>query len=206
MNPKNVLRAARLSIVALLMAAATATMLAPAPAQAGNLNRLAAFYGYHDYFRFSATSAFDSEKRGGERIFRKRIFVPSGVNTVFITIGASVYDPDGVGLWVDCLINNNFCRKPKPFGGDRTPAGWLEVLHQDSSGSPQFWQSFYYTWCHSIKSGARSFEIRMATGKPRSTTDSFEVFIRNIHVYVDVANLPRGFNCKKQELPIQTFR
>lgn len=173
--------------------------------EAGNLNRLAAFYGFHDFEIFTNLTAIADDPTGGATVFRRTVFVPSGNNTIFVTLGGAVDAHGGAAVWFTCLMDANFCRPAA--GGGTTPSGWVSLDKVPNGGAVGNCNDgfsggagdchdngVYYTWCRRVRPGRHTIEIRMASG-----IDLQDVFLEDAFFAIDVARLGRTVRCRKRE-------
>jgi hypothetical protein len=195
-----------------------------AEADEGFIRRLTA-----DFFNFDNTESFtnitavagpDENTPGdpdGEVIFKKKVKVPGGDNTLYVSIYTTGDTHGGSALWLSCRVDGAFCR-PGAAGAAGAPSGWISLLKlpqdvqepnasincNDGGGGTADCHdnSITYQWCIPVekKEGKeeQEVELRMATSKPGEL-----VFIEAAHVYIDSSRI-RGPNQCTQAPPLET--
>ncbi len=172
------------------------------------IQRLDANFDFTGETATSATATAQSPTAGvtgGVAVYQKEVFVPSGVNTLYVTLSTTGDTHGGAASWFTCLVDNGdavdgkFCNPGSP-GAAGNPPGWVNLLKlpESTGGNNCFDGSgasadchdngIYYQWCVAIAPGVHSVEIRMATSSAGDT-----VFIEESHFYIDVSCI-RGTN------------
>ncbi len=174
----------------------------------GALHRLTA--NFNSSGEISTSSPPANNGAGGVLIFQKVVTVPTGDNTLYVTIGGTGDFHNGAQLLLSCNVNNDPCRV-ESFGGGAT--GWVALARYrdynlDYSG-PGFSgdggggagdlhdNGFYYTWCKKVGAGQRNVRLRMASGNIDGAADP-TVFIEELHVFVD-SNRIVGERCNSDD-------
>ncbi len=199
----------------------------PTDTWAGVLERLSAEFRNFD-FAGSETSTIvgvaplpgTAAGDDGVVVYTKTLFVPPGLNTLFVTISATGDTHAGSALLLSCRVDGAFCN-PGPSGASAVPPGWIALqkhFNYDTTYTPapndplavfapngdggggrgdMHDNSLNYTWCTKVPpstagavGGVHRVEIRMATS---SVGD--RVFFENAHFYIDAAKLRPGSDC-----------
>lgn len=147
---------------------------------------------------------------GGTAVYNKTVFVPSGVNTMYVTLSTTGDTHNGAASWFTCLVDNGtadgkFCN-PGAAGASANPPGWitLQKLPQSeymvnncfdgTGGSADCHDNgIYYQWCTSIAPGTHEVELRMGTSIGGSP-----VFIEESHFYIDVSCISGNNRCTEK--------
>jgi hypothetical protein len=160
---------------------------------------------------FTASPVFapDGTLVDGATVFKKSVFVPPGVNTLYVTMSATGDTHNGAALWLSCRVDGVPCN-PGLGGAGGTPAGWINVqkhknyalgLTGDGLGGAgdMHDNSIYYTWCVRRIGGPATVEIKMASSGPDSETDDgFTapfVFFEAAHFYIDASRIAGNNRC-----------
>jgi len=145
----------------------------------------------------------------GTTVFKKSLFVPLGMNTLYVTISTTGDTHQGAALWLSCRVDGVPCN-PGFGGAGATPPGWINVqkhknyalgLFGDGGGGAgdMHDNSIYYTWCVRRTGGPATVEIKMASSGPDSETgdDSTPpfVFFEAAHFYIDASRIAGNNRC-----------
>jgi hypothetical protein len=199
----------------MFLAAAVAGMFSslPAPASAnGPILRIAA-----DFFNFDGTEtataapvfAPDGTLVDGTTVFRKSVFVPFGVNTIYVTISTTGDTHDGAALYLSCRVDGAPCN-PGSGGAGGAPPGWINLqkhknyalgLFGDGGGGAgdMHDNSIHYTWCMKRESGPATVELKLASSGPDFETGTGAtppiVFFEAAHVFIDASRIAGENRC-----------
>lgn len=205
---------------ALIVAAGMALLVSGVPfstdtwAQGGPIVRLAAdFLNFDGTESATTTTANPATGEDGTAVFQKTVFVPSGVNTLYVTFSATGDTHDGAALWLSCRVNGAFCN-PGSGGAAGAPPGWIALQkHKNWVGISGFLvgdggggggdvhdNGIYYTWCvkTSTTGGPSRFELRLATSGSDPETGGVApptVFFEAAHVYIDASRITGPNQC-----------
>jgi hypothetical protein len=186
-------------------------------AQGGPILRLAADFKNFDGTETSTMVGVDpAAGLDGIAVFRKTVFVPAGVNTLYVTISTTGDSHDGAAIWMACRVNGVPCN-PGFGGAGGTPAGWIALQkHKNWIGiaGPLFGDggggggdvhdnSLYYTWCtktRDLVGGPTTVELRMGSSgptRPDETGGIFPpfVFFEAAHFYIDASRITGNNAC-----------
>ncbi len=183
-------------------------------AQGGPIVRLAADYLNFDGTETSTTATADpATGEDGIPVFQKTLFVPAGVNTLYVTISTTGDTHDGAALWLSCRVNGAFCN-PGFGGAAGAPPGWIALQkHKNWVGISGFLSgdggggggdvhdnSMYYTWCVKTPTagGPARFELRLASSGSDFETGGVApptVFFEAAHVYIDASRITGPNQC-----------
>lgn len=170
-----------------------------------------------DFLNFDGTESFtdapvfapDGTLVDGQTVFLKPVFVPPGMNTLYVTISTTGDTHNGAALWLSCRVDGVPCN-PGFGGAGGTPAGWINVqkhknyplgLIGDGGGGAgdQHDNSIYYQWCVKRQTGPARVEIKMASSGPDFETDDGVtppfVFFEAAHVYIDASRIAGENRC-----------
>jgi hypothetical protein len=201
-----------------------------AEADEGFIRRLTA-----DFFNFDNTESStditavagpDENTPGdpdGQVIFKKKVEVPGGDNTLYVSIYTTGDTHGGSALWLSCRVDGAFCR-PGAGGAAGAPSGWISLLKlpqdvqepgadnncNDGGGGTADCHdnSITYQWCIPVekedgRGKEQEVELRMATSELREEGRDVTVFIEAAHVYIDSSRI-KGPNQCTQAPPLET--
>ena len=128
---------------------------------------------------------------GGDPIYSKTFALPSGQNTLYVTLSTTGDTHGGAASWFSALVNGAVCNKGDE-GAGFAPGGWIPLQKHISSGpggdggggaGDMHDNGIYYTWCcrENVRpGGSNTVEIRMA-----SSIQGQFVFVERSHYYID---------------------
>ena len=128
---------------------------------------------------------------GGDLIYSKTFNLPSGQNTLFVTLSTTGDTHGGAASWFSALVNGTVCN-PGNDGAGFAPGGWIPLQKHsnsapggDGGGGPGDLHDngIYYTWCcrEGVRpGGSNTVELRMA-----SSIQGEFVFVERSHYYID---------------------
>lgn len=194
---------------------------------AGVIHRLSAEFTRFDGFESLTNVGVDplpgtAAGDDGVVIYTKTLFVPPGLDTLFVTVSTTGDTHQGSALLLSCRLDGAFCN-PGPTGAAAVPPGWISLqkhFNYDTTytaapndplagGAPSSGDgggglgdmhdnSIYYTWCTEVPraGGTHTVDIRLATSSAGNI-----VFIENAHFYIDAARLPASSDCVQGVAP-----
>jgi hypothetical protein len=157
---------------------------------------------------------------GGTAVYTKTVFVPSGNNTLYVTLSATgdehlnddYLDPEfgkGAAAEYTCLVDGAFCN-PGTGGAAGSPAGWLALSKLPDGGDYLVSNNcndggggtadchdngVYYTWCTSIEPGTHTVQIRLGS------SNGGTVFLEKAHYYIDTSCIRGANRCTQAPNP-----
>jgi len=138
------------------------------------------------------------------------LFVPPGLNVLYITMSMTADTHGGNSAWFSCNVNGIFCN-PGMGGGDFAPPGWLAFSkHFDYDTPPVTYNaglftgdsgggtgdmhdnSIYYTWCTTqfVPTAPNTIQIRLASSNDGVAPS--DVAFEGAHFYIDAQQLDGG--------------
>lgn len=195
----------------LLVGFVAATGFVPLEASGPLLRISADFKNFDGTETFTAAPVFDADGKlvDGTTVFKKTVFVPFGMNTLYVTISTTGDTHDGAALWLSCRVDGVPCN-PGFGGAGGTPAGWVNVqkhknyplgLSGDGGGGAgdMHDNSIYYTWCTRRGAGPATVEVKLASSGPDFETGTgFPppfVFFEAAHFYIDASRISGQNRC-----------
>jgi hypothetical protein len=152
----------------------------------------------------------------GALFYGKRVLVPQGSNTLYVSIYTAGDTHFGAAEWLSCRVNGSFCRPGVDTGIDEAPSGWTSLLKlpqdvQKPVGPPfpvnncdnGFGGSadchdnaVTYQWCVPVRGGISVLvDLKMATSKPGSP-----VYLEKAFVYIDSSRIEQPDRCVQAPL------
>ena len=155
----------------------------PAATQAGPIKRLRADYESVEISTILHNAA--NGGLGGISLYNQTVTVPTGMNTLRVTIsgtgdqqGPVSQNVDNAALWMSCNVNGVPCNPGKTAATGKT--GWTAMQHPEADLQDN---SFHYTWCAAVQPGTRTVEIRMAS------SNGGTVAVEKLNYFIDASNL-----------------
>jgi hypothetical protein len=191
-----------------------AGFMVPTNAHAQTVKRLAANFLNFDGSEVDADGALNTTANPVP-IYSKSGKVPSGINTLYVTITATGDGHNGAQTLIQCLVDGVPCNAGT--GSNGAPSGFVVVqkhegVTTDSIGETIDAQDFHdnnvhYTWCVPIAKGKRTHTVALslATSGPDDLTvaggGDGDVFLEQVHVFVDGSKLGKGDGCTAMANP-----
>jgi hypothetical protein len=201
-------RMIRVALAAAVVAALAAGWLArPAGAQ-GVLLRLVADTKNFDTTETATTATVATD---GDLVYTRSVFVPTGINTLYVTISTTGDTHNGASIWLSCRLDGAYCNGGAG-GAAGAPGGWVSLQKHKNwiglsgalsgdgggGGGDVHDNSLTYTWCTQVKPGSHTVDIKMATSGPDFETgdpdSASTVFFEAAHFYID-ANRASNTGC-----------
>lgn len=144
----------------------------------------------------------------GVKVYAKSVFVPFGVNTLYVTFSGTADTHDGAQLLLSCNVGGVFCN-PGGGGAAGSPAGWITVQRLPNGGANGSCNnggggpgdchdnSIFATWCVDLARvrlnppATAPVELRLASAGGTNPQGAF-VFFEKAHVYIDANDLDPG--------------
>jgi len=171
----------------------------PSPAEAQQLNRLAAefnYFGNEVSTTLTGLSNPTHTQSSGVPVYRRSVNVPAGHNVIFVTMSTTGDVHGGAASCFTALLDGKYFNPGQQGGGDCADGtevpGWITLLKVPDTGTDTNCNStgdchdngIYYQWCRKVTPGIREVQIRMA-----SNISGNPVFIEQAHFYIDSAKM-----------------
>ncbi len=156
---------------------------------------------------FNGGETFTNSPPPGIIVYNKNVFVPAGVNTLYVTFSGFGDDHGGNTLLLTCMLNGAFCN---PGTVSATGLPWVAALkhfdYNTACGLANCWppggfvfgdggggagdmhdNTIYATWCNSqnVMPGAvNNVQLKLA-----SSPGTDFVFYEAAHIYIDASAL-----------------
>jgi hypothetical protein len=191
--------------IAGILAAAALVLVAASPAESQNaMVRLSA---QHKYWVTNGEVNTDSGPPG-VRFYEKTVFVPSSINTLYITLSATGDGHGGNAHQFLCQVDAAPCNAGSTFSA--TQANWIALQRHNpainvfANFDGQFFigtlpaddfhdNNINYTWCAQVTPGtSHTVKLWMATDEFNGSQD---VFLEGAHVFIDGNTPPAANRC-----------
>jgi hypothetical protein len=178
------------------------TMWLPSTKASNELRRLAADPLYFVEFQEAVTNM----EPPGIAIYEKTVFVPRGVNALYLTMSTTGDTHGGAAGCFTAKVDGAFFN-PGGQGAARCAnhgttgvPGWVTLVKLPDSGTncndggggggDCHDNSINYQWCTPIRHGPHTLQVRMA-----SSSAGKNVFIEQAFFYVDASRIKKGSAC-----------
>jgi len=169
------------------------------------LFRLAANFDDTPFFERVTSDAPLAGGAGGLVTYQRTVLQPTGKNTLFVTISATMDQHLGAALAMSCNVDGALCGSlttAGSIGAGGAPAGWIvlgkmnrtdETLNCNDGGGGTgdcHDNVLTYTWCvPNVAPGGRTVQLKLASlaDPDEDPTLSF-VFYEGAHYYIDSTN------------------
>jgi hypothetical protein len=197
------------ALAAVVAVAFTVGLWAPWAADAQtSLVRLSA-----QFKRWDQTLSFTDAPIPGITVYQKSVFVPSGMNTLYVTVSATGATHGGNVLNMACFLDGVECN-PGTTAALEVP-GWIALQAHNPErpvnsifccGDPLAFieaddlhsNSLHYTWCTPVTAGTtHTVSIKMASSDFGADDDT--VFLEGIHFFIDGNTPGTGSQCVQSD-------